>query len=124
MKLQRLAVAVGLALGLAMAVHAEDKKVSKEKLLGAWVCTEGKEIKGFVVEFAKDGKGTVTHTKDGNTVKEDFRYEIDGDTVKVMVKDKDGSEKTMPHKITTLTDKEMVAENDKGEVAKFKKKVD
>jgi uncharacterized protein (TIGR03066 family) len=123
MNAQRLALMIGCVLGLAVAAHAADK-ISKEKLLGAWLCTEGKHIEGAVVEFAKDGKGTVTHTKDGKTVKEEFRYEIDGDTVKVMVKDKDGNEMTMPHKITKLTDKEMVAEDDKGEVAKFKKKTD
>jgi uncharacterized protein (TIGR03066 family) len=119
-----LALTVGVVLGLALTAHAEDKKLSKEKLVGTWVCTEGKGIEGATVTFAKDGKGTVTHKMDGKEVTEDFKYEIDGVTVKVIVKDKDGGEKTMPHKITTLTEKEMVAENDKGEVAKFKKKVD
>jgi uncharacterized protein (TIGR03066 family) len=124
MNVQRLALAVCFLVGLAVTAHAADK-ISKEKLLGAWTCTEGPEhIKGATVEFAKDGKGTVSHKQDGKTVKEEFRYEIDGDAIKVMVKDKDGNEQTMPHKITKLTDKEMVAENDKGEVAKFTKKTD
>jgi uncharacterized protein (TIGR03066 family) len=124
MKAQRLALSVGIVLGLAVVAHAADKKVTKEKLVGAWVCTESKHIEGAIVSFAKDGKGTVIFKMDGKEVTEAFKYEIDGDNVKVIVKDKDGTEKTDLHKITTLTDKEMVAENDKGEVAKFKKKVD
>ena len=76
-----------------------------------------------MVEFLKDGKGKVTHKdKDGKEVADDFTYGIDGDSVNVTHKDKDGKDVTMPHKITKLTDKEMVAENAKGEVAKFKKK--
>ncbi len=124
MNAQRLALAIFCFLGLAMVAHAEEKKLDKEKLLGKWVCTEGKEIEGATVTFAKDGKGTITFKKGDKTETEDFRYEIDGITVKVIVKDKDGKDMTMPHKITSLTDKEMVAENDKGEIAKFKKKLD
>jgi uncharacterized protein (TIGR03066 family) len=124
MNAQRLALSVGIVLGLAVVAHAADKKVTKEKLVGAWVCTESKHIEGAIVSFTKDGKGTLTFKMDGKELAEAFKYEIDGDTVKVIVKDKDGTEKTDVHKITSLTDKEMVAENDKGEVAKFKKKVD
>jgi uncharacterized protein (TIGR03066 family) len=126
MNVQRLGLAVCCILGLALTARAEDKKdVDAKKLLGTWVCTEGKGIEGATIEFLKDGKGKVTHKdKDGKEVTEDFSYVIDGDTVKVTHKDKDGKDVTMPHKITTLTDKEMVAEHDKGEIAKFKKKLD
>ena len=125
MKLHHVATGLFMVLGLALMARAEDKKdVDKGKLLGKWECTEGPEhIKGASVEFLKDGKGKFTHKdKDGKEVTEDFSYAIDGDAVKVTHKDKDGKDVTMPHKITTLTAKEMVAENEKGEVAKFKKK--
>ncbi len=125
MKLHHVATGLFMVLGLALMAQAADKKdVDKEKLLGKWECTEGPEhVKGATVEFLKDGKGKVTHKdKDGKEVTEDFSYAIDGDAVKVTHKDKDGKDVTMPHKITTLTAKEMVAENEKGEVAKFKKK--
>jgi uncharacterized protein (TIGR03066 family) len=124
MNVHRLALAVCFLLGLVLAAHAEDKKGVKEKIVGTWVGTEGKNIEGAVITFGKDGKGTATHKMDGKEVTEDFRYEVDGDTLKVIVKDKDGAEKTMPHKIKSVTDKEMVAENEKGEVAKLKKKTD
>ena len=124
MNARRLALSVCFVLGLALAVHAEDKKEFKEKILGTWVVTEGKNIEGAVITFGKDGKGTVTHKMDGKEVKQDFRYEIDGEKLTVFVKDKDGNEQTRPHKIKSVTDKEMVAEIENGEVAKLKKKVD
>ena len=94
------------------------------KLLGKWECTDGPEhIKGGTVEFLKDGKGKATHKdKDGKEVTESFTYAIDGDAVKVTHKGEDGKDVTSAYKVKTLTDKEMVAENAKGEVAKFKKK--
>jgi uncharacterized protein (TIGR03066 family) len=125
MKLHHVATGLFVVLGLALMAQAADKKdVDKEKLLGKWECTEGPEhIKGASVEFLKDGKGKFTHKdKDGKEVAEDFSYAIDGDSLKVTHKGEDGKDVTMPHKITTLTAKEMVAENEKGEVAKFKKK--
>jgi uncharacterized protein (TIGR03066 family) len=127
MNVQRLALAVCFVLGLAIAAHADEKKdaTNKEKILGTWLGVEGPEhIKGATIKFAKDGKATVTHKQDDKTVTEDFKYEVDGETITVIIKDKDGNEQTMKHKIKSLTDKEMVAENDKGEVAKFKKKTD
>jgi len=125
MKLHHLATALFLVLGLVVMAWAADKKdLDKEKLLGKWECTEGPEhAKGATVEFLKDGKGKVTHKdKDGKDVTEDFTYACDGDSVKVTHKGENGKEVTSAHKITTLTAKEMVAENDKGEVMKFKKK--
>jgi uncharacterized protein (TIGR03066 family) len=123
MKLHHAATAMVVVLGLTLTARAEDKKeLDAKKLLGTWVCTEGKGIEGATIEFLKDGKGKVTHKdKDGKEVTEDFSYVIDGDAVKVTHKDKDGKDVTMSHKITTLTDKEMVAEHEK-EVVKFKKK--
>ena len=122
MKLHHVAAAFFLVLGLAVTVRAAD--VDKEKLLGKWECTDGPEhIKGGTVEFLKDGKGKITHKgKDGKEVTEDFTYAIDGDGFKVTHKGEDGKDVTSPHKVKTLTDKELVVENEKGDVAKFKKK--
>jgi uncharacterized protein (TIGR03066 family) len=125
MRLLRVASVLFAVLGLALIARAEDKKdLDKAKLLGKWECTEGPEhVKGAVVEFLKDGKGKFTSKdKDGKEVTMDFTYATDGDSVKVTHKDKDGKDETLKHKITKLTDKELVAEDDKGEVAKFKKK--
>jgi len=122
MKLHHAATALFLVFGLVVTARAAD--VDKEKLLGKWECTEGPEhIKGGTVELFKDGKGKITHKdKDGKEVTENFTYVIDGDTFKVTHKGEDGKDVTSPHKVKTLTDKEMVVENEKGDVAKFKKK--
>ena len=123
MKLHHLATALFLVLGLVVMAWAADKKdLDKEKLLGKWECTEGPEhAKGATVEFLKDGKGKVTLK--GSDKPEEFKYEIDGDSVKVTHKNQEGKEVMQAHKIKSLTDKEMVAENEKGEVSKFKKKL-
>jgi uncharacterized protein (TIGR03066 family) len=122
MKLHHVATALCLALGLVVTARAAD--VDKEKLLGKWECTDGPEhIKGGTFEFLKEGKGKATHKdKDGKEVTESFTYAIDGDAVKVTHKGEDGKDVTSAYKVKTLTDKEMVAENAKGDVAKFKKK--
>jgi uncharacterized protein (TIGR03066 family) len=125
MRLHHAAVELLVFLGLALTARAEDKKgVDAKKVMGTWVCTEGKNIEGATVEFLKDGKGKVTHKQDGKDVTMDFTYTLDGDTIKVKHKDKDGKDVEMSHKITTLTDKEMVAENKEEGVHKFKKKLD
>ena len=122
MKLHHVAAALFLVLGLAVTARAAD--VDKEKLLGKWECTDGPEaFKGGTVEFLKDGKGKITFKgKDGKEVTENFTYAIDGDAVKVTTKGEDGKDVTSPHKVKTLTDKEMVVENDAGNIGKFKKK--
>jgi uncharacterized protein (TIGR03066 family) len=74
-----------------------------------------------VVEFMKDGKGKFTMKGSDKAV--DFTYEIDGDSIKVTHKDEGGKEVTQAHKIKSLTDKEMVAENEQKEVSKWKKKL-
>ena len=125
MKLHQAAAVLCAILGLALIARAEDKKdVDKGKLLGKWECTEGPEnTKGLMVEFLKDGKGKVTHkNKEGKEVTEDFTYAIDGDKIKVTHKGQDGKEVTSAYKVLSLTDKEMLGENDKCEYAKFKRK--
>ena len=125
MKSLQVATAIFLVLGLAVTALAADKKdVDKEKLLGKWECTHGPErLVGSTVEFLKDGKGKVTHkNKEGKEVTEDFTYAIDGDKIKVTHKGQDGKEVTSAYKVLSLTDKEMLGQNDKCEYAKFKRK--
>jgi uncharacterized protein (TIGR03066 family) len=120
MIVRRLTFVACAVLALSAAVLADDKKneETKQKLLGSWIGVEGPgDIKDAVVEFAKDGKGTLTVNGD----KRDFTYEVDGETIKATGKDKEGNERTQAYKIKTLTAKELEVENDKGAV-KFKKK--
>jgi uncharacterized protein (TIGR03066 family) len=125
MKLHHVATALVLVLGLVVTARAADKKdVDKEKLLGKWECTDGPErLIGCTVEILKDGKGKVTHkNKDGKEVTEDFTYAIDGDSVKVTHKGEGGKDVTSAYKVLSLTDKEMLGQDDKCEYAKFKRK--
>jgi uncharacterized protein (TIGR03066 family) len=121
----RLLVAGLLVLGFAVGVRADDKKadIDKDKLLGTWEVVKADDgpPPGTVVEFAKDGKLKVTHKKDGKDETLEGTYKIDGDKLSVVLKMGDKEEK---HSVTIkkLTATEMVAENDKGKAAEFKKK--
>lgn len=74
-----LAVAFGFAV-FALAGHAGAKADDTPKLLGKWEVTKstGDTPVGAIVEFAKDGKLTVTVSNDGKDVKLDGTYKLDG----------------------------------------------
>jgi uncharacterized protein (TIGR03066 family) len=119
-------MAAGLAIvGLIAGARAEEKKAdNKAKLLGAWEVVksdEGGPPVGTVVEFAKDGKMKLTHKVDGKEETLPGTYTIDGEKLNVTIKREDKDNK---HTVTIkkLTDTEMVAENEKGAKAEFKRK--
>ena len=120
-------LAVGLlAAGMAAGVRAEEKKVAadKEKLVGAWEVVkadEGAPPVGSVIAFAKDGTIKVTHQRDGKEETLEGTYTVEGDQLKVVIKNGDKENK---HTVTIkkLTATEFVAENDKGKAAEFKRK--
>lgn len=72
-----LAAALGLAV-FALAGHAGAKADGTPKLLGKWEVTKstGDTPVGAVVEFAKDGKLTVTISNEGKDVKLDGTYKL------------------------------------------------
>jgi uncharacterized protein (TIGR03066 family) len=112
---------LGLTLSMAVVVilsgivSAEKKgTTNKEKIVGSWklVKTSTSDTKsvGGTIEFTKDGKYGATD-KVGKAGAPGT-YEVDGDKLKVKIKDTfgKGSEKEYTFTIKTITDKEMVLE--------------
>ncbi len=114
-----------LVVGLAAAVRAADKPdVSKEKLAGTWEVTkadEGGPPTGAVIEFTKDGKLKVTHTRDGKEETLEGTWTADGAKLTVAVKAKDEERK---HTVTVkkLTDTELAVQDEEGRNVEFKRK--
>jgi len=87
----------------------KDKKGTAEKVLGKWKLvktTSGdKEVPTLIVEFAKDGKMTVTQGGDGAAIYEGT-YKVEGETIPYKLKI-GGAEKVETLKIKKLTDDEL-----------------
>ena len=123
--LQMLAVGL-LVVGISSGLRAEEKKADTtvEKLLGSWEVVkadEGAPPVGSVVTFAKEGKMKITHKVEGKDETAEGTYTLKGEELSVTLKHGDKEE---THKVTIkkLTATEMVAENEKGKKAEFKKK--
>ncbi len=125
MNLLRIGLACLLVLGVtvARADEKKDKDLDKDKLVGTWEVTKGDSLPvGSTVEFTKDGKSKfVILNSDGKTQKFEGTYKIEGQGFKSVVKIED-KEHTETIKVTTLTDKELVVVDEKGQKDTFKKK--
>src|SRR5262245_55917560 len=76
-----------------------------EDIVGKWELTEGVAgiPKGAVFDFAKDGKLIVTASVGGEEKKFDFKYELKGKVLKIVIGDKSDTTE-----VVTLNDKELV----------------
>jgi uncharacterized protein (TIGR03066 family) len=123
MKLARLALAVVFVLGVT-AVRADEKKdaETKDKLVGTWEVTKGDSLPpGSTAEFTKDGKLKLTIKADKDkSVTIEGTFKVEGETFKTTLK-AEGKEHTETLKIKSLTDKELVIEDEKGKKDTFKK---
>src|SRR5947199_1452320 len=108
-------VLLGCALGLFLCcgLSAADDKVDAKKLIGKWEPKEKKEGASMVIEFAKDGKLTITVTGKGKEVKIDGTYKVDGNKLVTTLKVGD-KEKTDASTVTKLTDSELTTKDEKG----------
>ena len=97
---------------------------NKDKIVGTWEVSKG-EPAGGTVDFAKDGKMKMTMKMGDKAMSMDGTYAVEGDNLKVTMKEPDGKESSETMKIAKLTDKELVTEEKKGdktETTEFKKK--
>jgi uncharacterized protein (TIGR03066 family) len=131
MKVLRLLVVACLVLGLTAAARADDrkddKKTYKEMIVGTWVLKKDENPQGAppgsVVEFTKDGKLKFTAKIQGQEIKLERTYSVDGDKLTSTMKTPDGKEQTETDTITKLTDKELVLKDGKTQtLATFMKK--
>jgi uncharacterized protein (TIGR03066 family) len=122
MKAITLGLAAFLFAGLT-AVYGEDKKDdNKTKIVAVWEVVKGDAPKGTTIEFTKDGKIKINLEADGKKIALDGSYELDGDSVKTVLKGPDGKEHKETIKIKKLTDTELTTEDEKGKTDEYKKK--
>lgn len=118
------AAALGLAvLGLAGFAGADDKKDDKAaKLLGKWELVKGGDLPpGSVLEFAKEGKFSVTFKADDKDTKVEGTYKLDGDKLAFKFK-VEGSEFDETATVKKLTDDALHVEDKEQKLTEFKKK--
>jgi uncharacterized protein (TIGR03066 family) len=122
MKMLRIGLAAVLLLGVSTA-RADDKKdLDKDRLVGVWEVTKGESLPvGTTAEFTKDGKLKIVIKDKGQTITIEGTYKIDGQAFKSTLKFGD-KENTELIKVPTLTDKELVLVDEKGQKDTFKKK--
>ena len=120
MRILGLTLAMVVVVTLSGAVSAEKKgPANKEKIVGTWrlvkTTTSDTKAVGSTIEYTKDGKFSVTD-KDGNAGL-GGTYEVDGEKLKMKMRDElgKGSEKEHTVTIKTITDKEMVQEKKMGD---------
>jgi len=114
----RMLLGVGLVLALACGVTlADDKKDGKidaKKLVGKWEPKDAaKKDTGFVIEFTKDGKVSLTSKAKDKDFKADGTYKLDGDKLTLDLKF-GGDSKSMTRTITKLTDTELASKDEGG----------
>ena len=88
--------------------------LDKEKLIGTWEFVKSTEKNspppGSTVEFAKDGKLTISIKTGKQTITVKGTYSVDGDTLKIVTERSDGKDATETMRIIRLTDKELVTQ--------------
>jgi uncharacterized protein (TIGR03066 family) len=121
MKGMALALTAVLVVGLT-AIRADDKKDDKKtQIVGIWEPTKGEAPKGTTLEFTKDGKLKITLEAEGKKVTIEGTYEIDGASLKTILKGPDGKERKETMKIKSLSDKALVTVDEKCKEDEFKK---
>lgn len=106
---------------LAVALTASAGDVDGKKIVGKWTMKKGEET--GTIEFTKDGKLTVSHSKDGKEFKMNGTYEISKNKITVHF-DKGGKKDTKMGTIETLTADTLVINPEEGEKMSFKKAKD
>ena len=103
-------LAVGITVCLVVAgARAEDSDLAK-MLVGKWEITkagEGTPPVGTIVEFAKDGKLTVTIKKDDKDATMEGTYKCESKKFICTFKDGD-KEKSMVHDVAKITQTELI----------------
>ncbi len=114
-----------LACGIATADDKKGEKFDAAKLLGKWEPSQPKKGEEFVMDFAKDGKLSVTGTLDGKLQTFEGSYKLDGAKLsfELKVKGADGKVEEVKETVTLskLTDDEMEGKDKEGKVEALKR---
>ena len=125
----RTLIGMGVILSLTCGtLTADDKKadpIDGKKIIVKWEPKDPKKGEEFVMEFAKDGKLSVTGTLDGKLQTFDGTYKLDAEKLlfELKVKGADGKVEEIKETITLikLTDDEMEGKDKEGKVEVLKR---
>ncbi len=121
----RTLIGIGLIFALTCGATAADDKIDGAKLVGKWEPKEPKKGEEFVMEFAKDGKLSVTGALDGKVQTFEGTYKLDGIklTFELKVKGADGKVEDIKETVTVtkLTDDEMEGKDKDGKIEYLKR---
>jgi uncharacterized protein (TIGR03066 family) len=116
-------ICFGLVGTAAAQVKKDAKADFKDKIVGVWEVVKSVEVPaGSVMEFAKDGKVTVTVQIQGRPIKSEANYAIEGDKVTILSKNREGKEMKHVDTIKTLTDSKLILTSPAGNDIEFKLK--
>jgi uncharacterized protein (TIGR03066 family) len=102
-------------------VSADDKeeKIDIKKLIGKWKQKDATKGGGKeVIEFAKDGKVSVSFGGKDKELKFNGTYKVEENKVTATMKE-DGKEESKTVTVTKLTDTELTLKDDRGEEETF-----
>jgi uncharacterized protein (TIGR03066 family) len=88
-----------------------------EKLIGTWELTKGQVDPGSTVEFTADGKIKAIARQSGQIEVTEGTYSVEGQTIKSTIEGKNETTK-----IITLTDSQLITEDEARKIDEFKKK--
>ena len=108
-------VVLAIACAAAAADEKKEESIDAKKLIGKWEPKEPKKGEEFVLEFAKDGKMTVSGTLDGKPQTLEGNYKLDGNKLSFELK---AAGETIKETIVILklTDEELEAREKDGKV--------
>ena len=119
-------LAVGAIVCLAASsARADDKADNAKLLVGKWEITradEGTVPVGAIIEFTKDGKMKAKFKRDDKDVTREGTYTVDKDTINLVTKKDDDTERKQVITITKISDKEMSLKGEDGKTLDLKKK--
>jgi uncharacterized protein (TIGR03066 family) len=98
----------------------KDEKIDAKKLLGKWEPADNKKDTKLVIEFAKDGKMTISADANGKDIKIDGTYKLDGKKLSIALSF-GGQEQKETLTILKLTDDELSTEDSKGKKESMKR---
>jgi uncharacterized protein (TIGR03066 family) len=108
-----------LTAGLA-ADDKKDEKIDAKKLLGKWQPAEAKKAENLIIEFAKDGKLSVSAEAEGKDTRIPGSYKLDGNKLTLaLVLGSQEQKETLT--VLKLTDEELSTEDSKGKKETLKR---
>jgi uncharacterized protein (TIGR03066 family) len=106
---------LGLVLSPAAAEEKKDEKKAKDLIVGKW--EQKKEKETLFIEFTKDGKITVKHTKGDQTKEGSGTYKLTDDKIEIEV-EAGGEKHTRSGKVKVTKDELTITDDNKTETLK------